>query len=53
MTLWIVGWMWSQGYPIAAALRDNGLRLIGFAVGMGLLAAAAVALVAHFSKERS
>jgi hypothetical protein len=52
IVVWMVGWMWTQGYPIAIMLGDNGLRLLGVAVGMGLLATASVALVARFSKDR-
>jgi hypothetical protein len=51
IVVWMVGWMWMQGYPLAAVLRDNGLRLLGVAAGMGLIATVAVALVARFSKD--
>lgn len=52
IVVWMVGWMWMQGYPLAIMLGDNGLRLLGVAVGMGLLATVFVALVARFSKDR-
>ena len=50
IVVWMVGWMWMQGYPVTAVLRDNGLRLLGLAAGMGLVATVAVALVARFSR---
>ena len=51
VVVWMVGWMWMQGYPVTAVLRDNGLRLLGAAAGMGLIATIAVALVARFSRD--
>jgi len=53
IVVWMVGWMWMQGYPLAAMLRDNGLRLLGAAAGMGLIATLVVALVARFARDRS
>ena len=49
--VWMTGWTWTQGLPLALVLRENGLQLLGLAAGMGLLVTVSVALVARFSKS--